>query len=107
MVQQRRAYPACRPPGYRTTVMRATGSIIAAPDRDGLAFCDARETNAPVNIGRGCLWHGLEPASEGPNPPVRVSSLMNRRITKPHTAPGESLSGILSSKELLCAYLPR
>lgn len=105
MVQQRRAYPACGPPGYRTTVVRVTGSIIAAPDREGVAFSDVREANVPVNIGCGRPWHGAEPASEGANPPVRVSSLMNRGITKPCAAPAESLSGILSSKELLCAYL--
>lgn len=104
MIQQRLAYLACRPPDCGKTVLEAAGSDIAAPDREGLAFSDARQANMPVSIGRVRSRQRAEPASEGPKPPVGSSSLMNRRIATPCAVPGESLSGILPSKELLCAY---
>ncbi|AOT04664.1 hypothetical protein ASPU41_16415 [Arthrobacter sp. U41] len=103
MVQQRLTYPGCRPPDYRKTVLEAAGSVIAAPDQEGIAFSDARDANMLVSIGRARSRHGAEPAAEGPNPPVGVSSLMNRRITQPCAVSVEGLSGILPSKELLCA----
>lgn len=84
--------------------MRVTGSITADPERGGMAFSDAREANISVNVGCGRPWDKAVPVNDGANPPVPVSSLMNRRITKPCAAPVESLSGILPSKELLCAY---
>ena len=103
MVQQRLAYLACGPPDHGKTVLEAATSVIAAPDREDLAFSDARQANMLVRIGRARSRHGAGPACDGPTPPLRVSSLMNRRITKPSAVPAESLSGILPSKELPCA----
>lgn len=102
MDHQPLAYVAWSPPGYEKTVVEATGSVIMAQDREGTAFNGVREAN--VSIGRARSRCGPEPQSEGPNPPVRVSSLVHRRITKPCVVPTESLSGILPSKELPCAY---
>lgn len=104
MVQQRLAYLACGPPDCGKTVLEAAGSDIAAPDREGLAFSDARQANMLVSIGRTGSRHGAGPAGEGPNPPVGAASLLERRTTNLCAVPVESLAGILPSKELVCAH---
>lgn len=105
MVQQRLAHQGCSPPDCGKTVLEAAFSAMAAPDREGLAVSDARQTNASLGIGRVRSRHGAEPAIEGPNSRVLVVLLMSRRITMPCAAPAESASGILSSEEMPCAYL--
>lgn len=104
MVQQRLAYLACGPSGCGKAVLPAIGSVIAAPDREGMAFNDAGRANMFVSIGRDSSRCGAESASEGPNPPVGARSLINTKMAKPLAVPAERLSGIPPSKELLCAY---
>jgi hypothetical protein len=105
MVQRRLAHQGCSTPDCGKTVLEAAFSAMAAPDREGMAVSDARQTNASVGIGRVRSRHGAEPAIEGPKSRVHVVLLMSRRITKPCAAPAESVSGILSSEEMPCAYL--
>lgn len=104
MVQQRLAYPGCRPPGYGKTVLEAAGSVIAAPDRERMDSRDDRQAKMPVSVGRARSRCGAEPASEGPNTPLGTPSPMNTRITRPSAVPAERRSGILPSKGLVCAY---
>ncbi|WP_346958310.1 hypothetical protein [uncultured Arthrobacter sp.] len=105
MVEQRLAYLVCRPPDDGKTVVEVASSVIAAPDRDGMAFSDALETDMPVSVGLARSRHAAEPESEGTNPPVRAHSLINKKIVKPLAVRAERHSGMPPTEESLCVYL--
>lgn len=70
-------------------------SVIAAQDRERIAFSDALGANKPVSIWRALTRCRAVPESEGPNPP-------DRKITQSCAVQVERLSGLLSSKGSPC-----
>ncbi|MET3948341.1 hypothetical protein ABIB49_003062 [Arthrobacter sp. UYCu512] len=99
MGHQRLAYLVCGPPDCGKTVLEAAGAVIAAPDREGMAFSEC----FPGHV-RGHTARSFTLAGEGPKPPVGARSLIIKKMAKPLAVQAERLSGTPPTKELLCAY---